>query len=128
MVGVGDSADDARVVGSVLAGDALRASANGASYGWRSPDSLVPKSPPDLRARVGAGAQGAMGAGDFLRVGLGSRHGKSPAGVGGAPYGDALLRSVMAKVELRSHRFPSAYRCLSDHRSPTPQYRDMRMR
>ena len=38
--------------------------------------------------------------GDFLRVAPGSRHGKSPAGVGGTPCRDALQRNVMAKVEL----------------------------
>jgi hypothetical protein len=57
--------------------------------------------PPDLRGGVGAGRQGAVGAGDFLQVAPGSGHGKSPAGVGGMPYRDALLRSIMAKVELR---------------------------
>ncbi len=58
--------------------------------------------PPDLRGCVGAGAQGVVGAGgDFLRVAPGGGDGKSPAGVREASNRDALLRSLMAKVELR---------------------------
>src|SRR3954452_9294853 len=101
MVGAGDPPDDARAVGSVLAGHAVCPSANEANRGCRSPGGLVPQSLPDLRGRVGAGTQGSVGAGDFLQVASGSGHGKSPAGVGRMPYRDALLRSVMAKVELR---------------------------
>ena len=43
---------------------------------------------------------------DFLQLGAGSGDGKSTAGIRGAPDRDALLCSVMAKVELqRPQRF-----------------------
>ncbi len=60
---------------------------------------------PSLRC-FGAGEEGVVGTrrGDFLRVGAGKRHGKSPAGVHREANRCGLLCSLMAKVELRSDR------------------------
>src|SRR5918995_488954 len=68
---------------------------------WRlSASGLVPQELSDLRRCACAGAQGAVGWGDFSRVILADRHRKSPAGVHGTLDRYALLRGLMAKVDL----------------------------
>ena len=65
----------------------------------RHPGTTKPSRPSPTRWRWCARSCVDAG-GHFLRVVPGSRHGKSPAGVGGTPYRGALLCSVMAKVQL----------------------------
>ena len=87
-------ADDARAFGPVLAGDALRPSANGAGLGGTWAGSMVPQTPTDLLRCFGAGTARVMGAEDFLGVDPRSGYGKSPAGVSGTLNRDALLCRV----------------------------------
>src|SRR5215217_4841905 len=72
-----------------------------------SPSGLVREEPSDLLRRFGVGAKGAVGPGgtDFLRVVCTDGHGKSPTSLHGTADRGGLLRSLMAKVQLRTPLF-----------------------
>src|SRR5215208_4875888 len=103
LVGFGDPENCSGAVGALLAGYAPRTPANGAQPGNRSPGGMVRQVVPDLLRCSGAGEKGVVVAGDFLRVAIAGRHGKSPTGVVRAANRGGLLCSVMAKVELSPH-------------------------
>src|SRR5215203_1472563 len=102
---VGDSreAHGPGALGSILRGDALRSPREGTNAGVGAEGGLVRQGASDLLRCSGVGQKGVVGTtrGDFLRVGAGKRHGKSPAGVYGKANRRGLLCSVMAKVQLR---------------------------
>src|SRR5215211_2437744 len=100
LVGASDPEDCSGAVGALLAGYSPRTPANGAEHGNRPPGGMVRQAVPDLLRCSGAGAQGVVVAGDFLRVATAGGHGKSPTGVGRAANRRGLLCSVMAKVQL----------------------------
>jgi hypothetical protein len=69
----------------------------------RPTNGLVRQEPSDLLRRSGCGTQTVVDRrAKFLRVGAGDRPGKSPAGVHGKANRCGLLRSVMAKVQLKT--------------------------
>src|SRR5215218_9493176 len=111
LVGAIDREDCSGAVGALLAGYSPRTPANGTEHGNRPPGGVVRQAVPDLLRCSGAGEKGVVVAGDFLRVAIAGRHGKSPTGVVRAANRGGLLCSVMAKVEL-SARAPSPGRLL----------------
>jgi hypothetical protein len=106
LVGDGREAHGSGAFGPILRGDALRSPREGTNAGVGAEDGLVGEGASDLLRCFGVGQKGVVGTtrGDFLRVGAGKRHGKSPAGVYGKANRRGLLCSVMAKVHLRRSR------------------------
>src|SRR5215213_8852365 len=119
---VGDSreAHGPGAFGPILRGDALRSPREGTNAGVGAEGGLVRQGASDLLRCSGVGQKGVVGTtrGDFLRVGAGKRHGKSPAGVYGKANRRGLLCSVMAKVQLRRPYFATHFRILASPGSP----------
>ena len=95
LVGGGDPEDRSGAVGSVCPWLlSVCSPADGARLGHRSsPNGLVRQEASDLLRRSGAGEKGVVGTrrGGFLRVALGHRDGKSPAGSHGTLNRRGLL-------------------------------------
>jgi hypothetical protein len=74
----------------------------GGGHRRRPTNGLVRQEASNFLRRFGAGEKGVVGTrrGDFLRVGAGGRHGKSPAGVHRTANRRALLCCLTAKVQL----------------------------
>jgi hypothetical protein len=96
VVGAGDPKNHTGAVGVVLAHHPVRSPANGVEeHGGRPTSGMVPQASPNLLRRFGAGTPGVVGTRNFSRVAAGAGHGKSPAGVCGAPNRNALLRGLI---------------------------------
>ena len=94
MVRVSNPKDHPGLVGVVLSGDFVCASADGAKHGGRPASGMVPQTPPDLLRCFSADTQGFVGKCDFSRVACAERHGKSPKGISGTSNRRGLLGSV----------------------------------
>src|SRR5215211_4767418 len=115
---VGDSreAHGPGALGSIVRGDALRSPREGTNAGIGAEGGLVRQGVSDLLRCFGVGQKGVVGTAreDFLRVGAGKRHDKSPAGVHGKANQRGLLCSVMAKVQLSGQEISRASSVLAN--------------